>query len=121
MHDGYKPRPHNNLDIALSTMKATPNHEHHKLPKNTTTHMQAIHESWHQYIDQKNLPSTKSPNYENATTHPTLSKGANKRHKMTHVRNAYMTQSEVILTSYDVVEIQGHKHLSNQTAYLVTQ
>jgi hypothetical protein len=32
-----------------------------------------------------------------------------------------MTPSETIYTKYDVLEIQDHKHLHNQTMYLVTQ
>ncbi len=49
IHNADNPRPPNNLDIALPTLKATlalpANHERRKLPKDTTRHTQAIHES----------------------------------------------------------------------------
>ena len=32
-----------------------------------------------------------------------------------------MTPSETMLTPYDVIEIQDHRHLNNQTTYLVSQ
>ena len=65
IRNGDKPRPPNNLDTTLSTLKATlsllANHEHRKLPKDTTTHTQAIHESWHQYIGCEIISSKKHP------------------------------------------------------------
>ena len=44
-----------------------------------------------------------------------------KRRRATHQEDTYMTPNETMHTTYDVLEIQDHRHLNNQTSYLVTE
>ncbi len=44
-----------------------------------------------------------------------------KKTQARHQEHKYVTPCETIHTSYDVLEIQYHRHLHNQTTYLVTQ
>jgi len=125
LHSGDKPRPHPNLNMALSTLATTltlpASQEHTKLPKPTTKTTQTIHETWHKFINQVNLPTTKASNYETITTHTSVKRSISKRRKATHQEHTYMAPSENIHTTYDVLEIQDHRYLQNQTTYLVTQ
>jgi hypothetical protein len=109
----------------MSTLRTTltlpSNQEHRKLPKTTTNKTEEIHTSWLQYIDHKALPLAKSTTYETITTHISLERGTNKKQGATHTGDTYMTPSETILTPYDVIEIQDHRHINNQTTYLVSQ
>jgi hypothetical protein len=125
LHSGDKPRPHPKLDMALSILAARPilpaSHEHTKLPKPTTTNTQTIHYTWHKYINQENLPTTKASNYETITTHTGVGRSISKRRRATRQDHTYTTPSETIKTTYDVLEIQDHRRLHSQTTYLITQ
>ena len=125
LQSGDKPRPQPNLDMALLTLATTlmlpASQEHTKLPKPTTATTQTIHETWHKFINQENLPTTKASNYETITTHISAWRSISKRRKETHQEHTYTTPSETINTTYDVLEIQDHRQLHNQTTYLVTQ
>jgi hypothetical protein len=102
LHSGDKQRPNNNLELALSTLKATltlpASHENGKLLKATTTRPQIIHTSWHQYIDHEGIPTTNSSSYETITTHIYLDRGLIKHKKRHSNRISNMTPSEIIHT-----------------------
>jgi hypothetical protein len=85
----------------------------------TPTHI--IHETCHKYINQENRPIIKDSNYDTITTHPSVGRSPSKRFRATHQEHTYMTPTETINQKYDVLEIQNHKHLYNQTTYLGTQ
>jgi hypothetical protein len=98
IHSGNKPRLHNNLDIALSTMKATlallASHEHRKLPK-TPQHTCEPYTSHGTNISTKRIiQQQKAFNYETATTHPCLSKGAKKETKRRPMPQTYTLRKE---------------------------
>jgi hypothetical protein len=122
---GDQHRISNNMKLAMSTLRTTitppSNQEHRKLPKPTTNKTQQIHTQWPQYINHEALPLAKPTTYETITTHISLERGTTKKQGATHAGDTYMTPSETILTSYDVIEIQDHIHLNNQTTYLVSQ
>ena len=124
LHSGDKPRPDNILETSLSTLKATlalpTDHEHRKLPKDTTTQTQVVHTSWHKNTDHESLSITKHSNYETITTHISLKRGSNKIQEATYNEDTYTIPSETIHTPC-VLEIQCHKHLSNQATYLLTR
>jgi hypothetical protein len=125
LHSGDKTRPTSSLETTISTLRATlalpTAHEHRKLPKDTTSQTHVIHATWERYFDYENIPKTKPPNYETITTHPSVGRGAIKRHQATHIEDTYMTPIENIHTTYDILEIQDHGQLNTQTTYLVTQ
>ena len=64
LQNGDKTRTPTNFKTTLSTLKAPltlpRTHKHQKLPKDTTTNTQIIHEPWHQCIDYENLPTIKN-------------------------------------------------------------
>jgi hypothetical protein len=103
----------------ISTLGATlalpAAHEHRKLPKDTIAKIQVYHATWERYIDLEYLPTTKPSNYETITTHPSMGRGGSKRQQATHSDDTYMTPSETIHTTYDVLIIQDHGQLTNQT------
>jgi hypothetical protein len=111
--------------MAISTLATTltlpATQEHTKLPKPITTTTQAIHETWYKFINQENLPTTKTTNYEIITTHTSFKRSVSKRRKATHQEHTYTRPSETMHTTYNVLEIQDHGNLHNQTTYLVTQ
>ena len=117
LHSGDKSRPHPTLDTAISTLAATlispASQEHIKLPKPTTTTSQIIHETWHKYTNEENLPTITASNYETITTHITVGRSTSKLRRATHQEHTYMTPSETINISYAVLEIQDHRHLHN--------
>jgi hypothetical protein len=123
-HSGDNPRLRHRLDTFLSTLAATLTllayQEHKKLPKYTIP-TQIIHATWYMYINQENLPHIKNSNYDTITTHPSMGRGTTKRRRATHQEHTYMTPSESINTPYDILEIQDHRYLNNQTTYMVTQ
>ena len=55
------------------------------------------------------------------TSHISKDRGMTRKRGPTHTGDTYMTPSSTILTPYDVIEIQDHGDLYNQTKYLVTQ
>jgi hypothetical protein len=118
-------RINNKLDLAISTLRTTiilpTTQEHRKLPKPTTHKTPKIHTSWLQYINQEALPLGKHTTYETITTHISLKRRTTKKQRATHTEDTYTTPSDTIHTPYDVIEIQDHIHLNNQTTYLVTQ
>ncbi len=63
----------------------------------------------------------KASNYETITTHISVGRSTSKRRRATHQEHIYMKPSETINTAYDELEIQDHRHLHNQTTYLVTR
>jgi len=50
-----------------------------------------------------------------------MDKETTRKRGATHVGDTYTTPSDTILTLYDFIEIQDHRHLNNQTTYRVTQ
>jgi hypothetical protein len=125
LRSGDQHRINNNLELAMSTLRTTltlpTNQEHRKLPKPTTYKAQKIHPSWLQCINHEALPLAKPTTYETITSHISLERGATKKQGDTYTEDTYMTPSETILTPYDVIEIQDHRHLNNQTTYLVSK
>jgi hypothetical protein len=67
LRSGDKSQPNPKLKTTLSTLAATlalpTSHEHHKLPKNSTSQTQIIHATWHEHIALNNLPTTKTSNF----------------------------------------------------------
>jgi hypothetical protein len=125
LQSGDQQRPNDNLELSLSTFIATlklpTSHEHRKLPKATTTRSKNIHTSRLHYIDHEALPTTKPTIYETFTTHKSLGRGLTYIQEATHKEDTYVKPSETIYTSYDVIGIQDHTHLHNQTTYIVIQ
>ena len=115
----------NNLEFALSTLRATlilpTTQEHRKLPKPTTYKSKKLHPSWLPYINHEIPPHGKQTTYETITTYISMERGTTRKQGATHTGDTYMTPSDAINIPYDVIEIQDHKHLNNQTTYLVTQ
>jgi hypothetical protein len=109
----------------MSTLRTTltlpSNQEHRKLPKPTTNKTQQIHTSWLQYINYEALPLAKPTKYETITTHTSLERGTTKKQGATRTGDTYITPSETIITPYDVIELKDHRHLNNQTTYMVSQ
>jgi len=125
LRSGNQYRITNNLKLAMSTLRTTltlpTNQEHRKLPKPTTYKTQKINPSWLQYINREALPLAKHTTSETITSHISLEKGKTKKQGAANTGATYMTPSETILTPYDVIEIQDHIHLTNQTTYLVSE
>jgi len=125
LRSGDQHRITNNLDLALSTLRTTlilpTTQEHIKHPKITTHKTQQIHTSWLQFIKHEALPLDKHTTYETITSDISLERRTHKKQGATHKEDTYMTPCDTIHTPYDVIEIQDHRHLNNQSTYLVTQ
>ena len=125
LKSGDQHRINNNLELAISTLRTTrilpTTQEHRKLPKPTTYKTQNIHPSWHPCINHEALPLDKHTTYETITSYISMERGTTKKQGATYTGDTYMTPSDTILTLYDAIEIQNHRHLNNQTTYLVKQ
>jgi hypothetical protein len=124
LKSGDQHRINNDLELAISTLRTTllilPTTQEHRKPFKTTTHKTPkMHTSWFKYINHEALLLDKHTTYETITKHISLDRGKTKKQGATYTEGTYMTPSDTI--PYDVIEIQDHRHLTNQPTYLVTQ
>jgi hypothetical protein len=115
--NGDKPGPKTSLRTSLDTLRATlllpATTELRKLPKDTTSLLTTIHNSWLQYITTDNLPPYTTNAYTTLVKASAVNNISNKR-LATYIPDTLLTSDATNQAPIDIVEIKTAKHSSTR-------